>query len=93
MRAPDRDLLARSHRFPCTYAIKAFGPSGDAFRQAVLDRAASVLGADRVGVKGERATRSGDRVCVTLALQVEQVDDIVHVYDRLHDVKDLMLIL
>lgn len=92
-RAPDRDLLERAHDFPCTYRIKAFGPSGAPFRSALLDAAGEVLGADRVNVAGERSTRSGDRVCITLALEVENVDDIVGVYDRLHDVRGLSLIL
>ena len=92
-RAPDRDLLERAHDFPCTYRIKAFGPSGAPFCDALLEAAAEVLGADRVSVARERATRSGDRVCITLALEVQSVDDIVGVYDRLHDVRGLSLIL
>lgn len=92
-RAPDRDLLQRSHRFPGTYRIKAFGPSGAPFRDAVVSAAGNVLGAERVEIAGERATRSGDRVCVTLALEVTNADDIVAVYDRLHDVRGLTLLL
>lgn len=92
-RAPDRDLLQRSHAFPGTYRIKAFGPSGDTFRNALVSAAGEVLGAERVEIAGERSTRSGDRVCVTLALAVGNVDDIVGVYDRLHDVSGLTLLL
>ncbi|HEY8376696.1 MAG TPA: DUF493 family protein [Nannocystis sp.] len=91
-RAPAREAILAAHRFPGEYTIKAFGPAGEAFRAAAVAGAHAVVGAARVRVS-ERTTRSGDRVCVTLTLQAECVEEVEDVYAHLHAVPDLLLIL
>lgn len=90
--APSRELLLANHQFPGEYIIKAFGPGGDAFREAVHASATAVLDHARVQIS-ERATRSGSRVCVTLTLQIDQVDEIEAIYARIHAIDTLLLIL
>lgn len=91
-RAPSREAILAVHRFPGPYMIKAFGPAGPNFRASVLEHAHAVAGATRVSVH-ERATRSGDRVCVTLTLQAERIEEVEDVYERLYSLPDLLLIL
>ncbi len=91
-RAPSREAILAVHRFPGPYMIKAFGPAGPAFRASVVEHAHAVAGAAHVAVH-ERATRSGDRVCVTLTLHVERVEDVEDMYARLYTLPDLLLIL
>jgi putative lipoic acid-binding regulatory protein len=90
-RAPAREAILAAHRFPGEYMIKTFGPGGDAFRDAAVEVARAVVGPARVAVS-ERATRSGGRVCVTLTLQVERVEEVEDVYAALYSVPDVLLI-
>lgn len=87
-RAPDRELILARHEFPGQYVIKAFGPGHDEFRTQVAAAAASV---DHE--RSERATRSGHRICITLTLTAMSVDEVISVYERLYEVRDLQLIL
>ncbi len=89
--APARELLLANHDFPGEYLIKAFGPARGGFRQDVEKAVGAVVG-QRVAYS-ERVTRSGGRVCVTACLQVETVDEVVLVYERLHALEELKLIL
>jgi len=90
--APSRELLLANHAFPGEYIVKAFGPNNDAFRDGVRAAACDVLGEHRAEVS-ERASRHGAKVCVTLRLNVETVDEVIDVYDRVHKVEDLSMIL
>lgn len=91
-KAPARDAILAAHRFPGPYEIKAFGPAGDPFRDAVRAHAHAVAGETRVTVS-ERATRSGDRICVSVTIVVDTVEEVEEVYDRLHSIPELLLIL
>ena len=91
-RAPSREAILAAHRFPGQYMIKAFGPGGGGFREAVVTHAHGVVGEGRVSV-AERATRSGDRVCVTVTLEADSVEQVEDVYARLYQLPDLLLIL
>jgi putative lipoic acid-binding regulatory protein len=91
-KAPAREAILAAHRFPGHYEIKAFGPAGDSFRDAVLAHAHAVAGETRVTVS-ERATRSGDRVCVSVTVFVERVEQVEEVYDRLYTLPELLLIM
>ncbi len=91
-RPPAREAILAAHRFPGDYVIKAFGPAGEAFREAVVGHAHAATSTTRVSVH-ERMTRSGDRVCVTLTLQAETVEEVEDVYYRLYTLPELLLIL
>ena len=91
-RAPDRELLLANHSFPGEYIVKAFGPGDGPFREAVVAGAAAVVGTARLQVS-ERGTRSGHKVCVTLTMHVETVDEVIEVYGAVHRVDGLALIL
>lgn len=91
-RAPSREAILAVHRFPGSYVLKAFGPAGPSFRASVVEHAHAVAGEARVAVH-ERSTRSGDRVCVTLTLHVDRVEDVEDMYARLYTLPDLLLIL
>ncbi len=90
--APARELLLANHRFPGEYILKAFGPGDGEFHEGVVRGAVAVVGAARVSVS-QRSTQSGHKVCVTLTIHVETVDEVLEVYRQVHGVHGLMLIL
>ncbi len=90
--APSVELLLATHVFPGEYTVKAFGPADDGFRAELLATAAAAIGADRVRTS-ERASRHGRKICITLTLSVETVDDVVRVYDRISEVSQLLMLL
>jgi len=90
--APSRELLLANHRFPGPYIIKAFGPASDQFREGIVTAATDVVGEARASVQ-QRTSSRGSRVCVTLTVNAFTVDEVIDVYDRIHQVPDLMLIL
>lgn len=90
--APSRELLLANHTFPGEYIIKAFGPGEPAFAAATVAAATAVIDASRVQVS-QRGTRSGARVCVTLTLQIDRVEEIEAIYAEIHAIDSLLLIL
>lgn len=90
-RAPSREAILGAHQFPGEYTIKAFGRACDAFRVGARDFAHAVVGPARVTVS-ERCTRSGDRVCVTLTVHAERVEEVEDLYVRLYTLPDILLI-
>jgi putative lipoic acid-binding regulatory protein len=91
-KAPSREAMLAVHQFPGEYVIKAFGPGTDEFHAAVVAAAHAELHQARVAVQ-VRGTASGARQCVTLTLQAETVEEVEAVYERLHLLESLMLIL
>lgn len=91
-RAPSRELLLANHRFPGPYVVKAFGPSSDQFTEGIVAAATSVVGESRANVQ-QRTSSRGSKTCVTLTLNAFTVDEVIDVYERIHDVPDLMMIL
>jgi putative lipoic acid-binding regulatory protein len=90
--APSRELLLANHRFPGPYIIKAFGPASDPFRDGIMAAAVLVVGEARASVAHRTSSRGG-RVCVTLTVNAFTVDEVIEVYDRVHQVPELMMIL
>jgi putative lipoic acid-binding regulatory protein len=84
--------LLANHQFPGEYIVKAFGPGTGDFRAAIQDCATAVVGVTRLRVD-ERMSRRGSRMCVTLTLHAETVDEVICVYERIYGVPNLMLIL
>jgi putative lipoic acid-binding regulatory protein len=90
--APSRELLLANHRFPGPYIIKAFGPASQGFTEGIAAAAMIVVGETRAAV-AHRTSSRGRRVCVTLTVNAFTVDEVIDVYDRLHQVPELMMIL
>jgi putative lipoic acid-binding regulatory protein len=90
--APSRELLLASHAFPGEYIVKAFGPGTDEFRQAVHAVTAAIVGAQRL-TSTERSSRSARRICITLVLDAQSVDDVIAVYHAVAVVPELMMLL
>lgn len=90
--APSRELLLANHRFPGPYLIKAFGPTAGEFAEEVGRAAAVVVGEARADVQ-QRTSSRGNRVCVTVTVNAFTVDEVIDVYERIHAVPDLMMIL
>ena len=90
--APSRELLLANHRFPGPYMIKAFGPATEAFAEGITAAAFEVVGEARASV-AHRTSSRGAKVCVTLTVNAFTVDEVIDVYDRIHRVPDLLLIL
>lgn len=90
--APARELLLANHRFPGPYVIKAFGPASDRFREGIAAAAVIVVGEARAAV-AHRTSSRGSKVCVTVTVNAFTVDEVIDVYDRIHQVPDLMMIL
>ncbi len=91
-RAPSRELLLATHRFPCEYTIKAFGPATDEFRDGILAAAIAVVGSTRIQ-SSERLSSRGNSVAITLLLSVFEVHEVEDVYVRLYEVSSLRMIL
>jgi putative lipoic acid-binding regulatory protein len=91
-KAPARESLLAVHQFPGEYVIKAFGPGHDEFHVAVVAAAHAELHPERVAVQ-TRVTNSGGRQCVTLTLPALTVEEVEAVYERLHLLETLQLIL
>lgn len=90
--APSRELLLANHRFPGPYVIKAFGPASEAFAEGVVAAAVLVVGETRATV-AQRTSSRGGKVCVTVTVNAFTVDEVIDVYDRIHRVPDLMMLL
>jgi putative lipoic acid-binding regulatory protein len=90
--APHRELLLANHRFPGEYIVKAFGPAQEGFREAIRSCAVDVVGEARATID-ERLSSRGSRMCITVTLHAESVDEVIGVYHRMHQVEELMLIL
>ncbi|MCA9682611.1 MAG: DUF493 domain-containing protein [Myxococcales bacterium] len=90
-RAPARELLEGAHSFPGPYTIKAFGPANDGFRQGVGLAAEQAVGAR--AELSERLSSKGNSICITLELRAEHVDEVIFLYERLHELPDLKMIL
>lgn len=91
-KAPHRDLLVKHHQFPGPYTIKAFGPGQGEFRSAV-ESALVDTGCETRASLSERASKAGNRVCVTIELQAQTVDEVIALYEALHRISTLQLIL
>ena len=91
-RAPDRDLLLANHAFPGEYLVKAFGPSSDRFRVEVRAVALAIFGEERASLL-ERTSSKGGRVCITVTVNARTVDEVIDLYERIHEVHELMLVL
>jgi putative lipoic acid-binding regulatory protein len=87
-----RELLLANHRFPGEYIYKVFGPGTDAFRSDVHAAAAAAGGAEHVR-SSERATRSASRICITLAIHVQTVDEVLALYRTLAEVDGVLMLL
>jgi uncharacterized protein len=87
-----RELLLAHHEFPGEYIFKVFGPGTDDFRRDVHAVAAAIVGSAAVQ-SSERSTPSARRICVTLALGVRTVDDVLAVYDALAKVDGVVMLM
>lgn len=90
--APARELILANHRFPGEYIVKAFGPGSPEFRRLIRSCAVEVMGEKRVATS-ERATRSGHKICITLKLAADTVEEVEQVYYRVCGVPGLMFLL
>ncbi len=90
--APDRDLLLQTHGFPGQYIIKAFGPAESSFETDAKCCATGVVGEDRVAAH-TKFSSGGRRSCVTLTLHVQTVDEVISIYEHLHELDSLLMIL
>lgn len=91
-KAPSREAMLAVHQFPGEYVIKAFGPGDPAFHTAVLAAAHAEVEPARVHTQ-VRNTATNARQCVTLTLQAERVEEVEAIYERLHLLETLLLIL
>lgn len=91
-RAPHRDLLLANHSFPGAYVIKAFGPAEADFRAGIRSACVHTVTAARVKFS-ERSSKHGNKVCITAAIEAQDVDEVIALYERLYDVPGLSLIL
>lgn len=87
-----RELLLANHQFPGEYIYKVFGPGTDAFRSEVHAVAAATVGAQHVR-SSERGTPSARRICITLALDVQTVDDVLALYQAFSRVDGVVMLL
>jgi putative lipoic acid-binding regulatory protein len=91
-KAPSREAMLAVHQFPGEYVIKAFGPGDPDFHTAVVAAVHAEVPPERVQVQ-VRNTATGARQCVTFTLQAERVEEVEAVYERIHQLETLLLIL
>ena len=91
-RAPSRELLLAQHRFPGEYVLKAFGPAEEAFRFGVRSALDGISGKPRYEWRERSGTR-GRRICITVTLNAERVEQVEESYEALHEVPGLLFIL
>ncbi|MEM7154217.1 MAG: DUF493 domain-containing protein [Myxococcota bacterium] len=91
-RAPSRELLLANHQFPGPYVIKAFGPAEGGFAAGIEAAAVEVVGDSRADVQ-QRTSSRGNKVCVTLTVNAFTVEEVIDIYERVHLVPDLRMIL
>lgn len=91
-KAPDRDLLLAHHRFPGPYTIKAFGPGQSDFPDRVQNALQEAVILCAVELR-ERKSAGGKRMCITIEMQAQAVDEVIRLYEALHRIESLQLIL
>lgn len=90
-RAPDPELLAAEHEFPGDYVIKAFGPGDGEFEASMRSAVLEVVSLESAQFSSRTSAR-GNKICVTAELRVRCVEEVVAVYERIHQIESLLLI-
>ncbi len=90
--APRRELIEANHSFPGPYLIKAFGPGEGDFAARVRALAGEAVPSERLEFS-HRPSRSGRRVCVTVGLDAQDVEEVIALYEALAALEDLALLL
>ena len=90
---PSAELLEATHTFPGVYQMKVIGLVDDDFERRVRDAVSALLpGPDAVAVS-TRVTPGGRHVALTLHLNVETAEQVRDLYERLHLLPGLSLLL
>lgn len=87
-----RELLLANHQFPGEYIYKVFGPGTDAFRSDVHAVAAAAVGPEHVR-STERGTPSARRICITVVVEVQTVDDVLALYQAFAGVDGVVMLM
>lgn len=90
---PSAELLEATHTFPGKYQIKVIGLVDDAFERRVLDAVGAVLPWPGHVEVSTRVTPGGRHVALTLHLTVETAEQVRELYERLHALSGLSLLL
>ena len=91
-KAPNRELLLDAHEFPGEYVVKAFGPALGDF-EARMQCAVELVIARENARFSSRRSAGGNRLCVTVCMEIQTVDEVIAVYEEIHRIETLLLIL
>ena len=89
--APRRELLLASHDFPGQYVVKAFGPGGGDFEVRMRAAVSTIVANERARFSSRTSSR-GHKLCVTVHIHAENVDEVIAVYEEIHKIEELLLI-
>jgi putative lipoic acid-binding regulatory protein len=90
---PSVERLESAHQFPGTYQIKAIGDAGEDFTSRVISAVLEELAAPEDLTHSVRTTQGGHHVAVTLDLRVQSAEQVRTIYNRIHELKGLILLL
>ena len=85
------DLLNATHDFPCPITIKVIGESADGFVGRVVAAIRDELDFEVDPPFKTRETKKGRHVAVTLDPHMETAYDVLAVYERLRDVRGVVM--
>jgi putative lipoic acid-binding regulatory protein len=88
-----RELLAKTHPFPCSYTIKAIGRAVDDFAGRTVAAAQGVMARAAAVRFSTRTTPDGNHVAVTLDVEVADPDEVIRVYRALQVVDGLRFLI
>lgn len=90
---PSRELLESVHAFPCVYTFKVIGSPDDHFVGRVVAAVKFHLPADAEPAFSSRKSSSGKHICVTIEPHLDNADLVLEVYQRLHGLDGVIMLM
>lgn len=90
---PSQELLESIHAFPCCYTFKVIGTPDDHFIGRVVSAVRMYLPPDAEPAFSSRSTASGRHVCVTIEPHMESAAVVIEVYQQLHALEGVVMLL
>jgi uncharacterized protein len=87
------ELLEKTHTFPCSYVFKLIGSQDQGFVARVVAAVRDALQFEQDPPYTTRATPDGRHIAVTVEPIVQSPQQILAVYDRVHNLDGLRFLL
>ena len=90
---PSLELLESTHTFPCRFTFKAIGSDVENFTGRVIASVRDHLADDAEPSFSIRKTTSGRHLCVTIEPNVDSAQTVLSIYQSLHELEGLVMLL